>query len=383
MIIEIKGVQFVNKGAELMLHSIIQMLDENVGEYELVLASNSNSPYKKRALLGAYQKFNLKKRNFDMSWIFKYIPKRTRVHIKNKWGIVFEADIDLVLDASGFAYGDQWGVINLINTSNEILRLKNRGAKYIFLPQALGPFEKFQKNKMLNGLNQADLIFAREKKSYNYIKPKLSNTSNLYIAPDFTNLVKIKKLPDEFVSLDDKIVIIPNNNMISHRNKNDIWLDKYVDVLVNSVSSIRSIGYTPILLNHEGSSDQVLCDEINDRLREKVEVIYCDDAILVKSIIGKSKAIICSRFHGCVSALTQEVPCLGTSWSHKYEELFSEYNREEYLLSGDENVEQISDLLMKSINTISDLEYKNKVTKYKKQSADMWSKVFKIVKAEQ
>ena len=91
-----------------------------------------------------------------MSWIFKYIPKRTRVHIKNKWGIVFEADIDLVLDASGFAYGDQWGVINLINTSNEILRLKNRGAKYIFLPQALGPFEKFQKNKMLNGLNQAD-----------------------------------------------------------------------------------------------------------------------------------------------------------------------------------------------------------------------------------
>ena len=51
---------------------------------------------------------------------------------------------------------------------------------------------------------------------------------------------------------------------------------------------IKSIGYTPILLNHEGSS-YCSCDEINDRLREKVEVIYCDDAILVKSIIGKVK----------------------------------------------------------------------------------------------
>ena len=60
MIIEIKGVEFNNKGAELMLLSIIAALDERVIDYELVLSPGHLLPYLKRAKLGAYQKFGFK-----------------------------------------------------------------------------------------------------------------------------------------------------------------------------------------------------------------------------------------------------------------------------------------------------------------------------------
>jgi len=47
---------------------------------------------------------------------------------------------------------------------------------------------------------------------------------------------------------------------------------------------------------------------------------------------GESRIAIGSRFHSLVGALSQGVPSIGTSWSHKYEMLFDEYGCPDMIL---------------------------------------------------
>lgn len=379
MIIEIKGVQFVNKGAELMLHAVLQQLEAYNKEVIFALAPNGNSSYKDRMKVGSYQKFSFRKKSYDLNGLTYFIPKAIRNWLKNTFGIVTEADIDVVLDASGFSYGDQWPLITIKNTSKEIVRLKQKNKKYIFLPQALGPFNKgIYSEVVLKGFSEASLICAREQASFENMINSVSANANVKLYPDFTNLVK-GTIDDGYSDYSDKVLLIPNCNMISTRNSNSQWKDTYIEFLKNSALVVRELGYTPVLLNHEGDADGEICNQVANLLDGNIEIVKEADPLKVKGIISSSKAIICSRFHGCVSGLTQSVPCLGTSWSHKYEKLFEEYARAEYLLSPKIQKDEIKSKLLASIETIDDELYVKNIIKYKHESELMWQDVFSVL----
>ncbi|KTF13165.1 MAG: polysaccharide pyruvyl transferase family protein [Pseudoalteromonas sp.] len=379
MIIEIKGVQFVNKGAELMLHAVLQKLEAYDKEIDIVLAPNANSSYKERIKVGGYQKLLLRKKTYDFNGLTYYIPKSVRRWLKNTWGIVTEADIDVILDASGFSYGDQWPSRTIKNTSNEIVRLKNKNKKYIFLPQALGPFNNTTNRELVRkGFSKASLICAREKVSFDNTMNAVEDDSNVKLYPDFTNLVK-GTIDNNYSDYANKILIIPNCNMISKRNNDSAWKATYIDFLVNSVLTVKELGFIPVLLNHEGEEDGEICSQVLELIDGEIDIIKENDPLRVKGIIGSSKAIICSRFHGCVSALTQGIPCLGTSWSHKYEKLFEEYTRSSYLLSPNITKEEIQQKLMSTIETIDNEDYTLKIKEYKVKSEAMWNDIFKVL----
>ncbi|MEH8015819.1 polysaccharide pyruvyl transferase family protein [Rheinheimera muenzenbergensis] len=377
MMIEVKGVQFVNKGAELMLHAVLQKLQQYWPEADIALAPGPNSSYKARARLGAYQKIPLSKAGLELNSFSYLLPASLRNWLKTRLGLVTEADIDIVLDASGFAYSDQWPEASVIQLCGEIVRARKHRKKYILLPQAFGPFTRPADIARLKvALPMANLICAREQSSLKHVYELIGESGNLLQFPDFTNLVQ-PKLNDKYSSMSESVLIVPNSNMISSRNKQTLWKQNYILILKNAVQVVKNIGLNPVLLNHEGAADDEICQQVKQGT--DIAVFKETDPLLVKGIIGASKAVICSRFHGCVSALSQGVPCLGTSWSHKYERLFEEYGQTEALLSADTTIEQLKQKLQQAIYAVDSAELAAKRALLKQQSEQMWQQVVAVI----
>lgn len=393
--IEIKGVQFSNKGAELMLVAIIEQLDKTLGEYQITLSPGTYSPYQKRATLGAWQKLSFRRGNIDFTGAFGKLPNKF-LNLLKRYGIVTEKDIDVILDASGFAYGEQWGVKSLKHTAKEITRFQQQGKKYIFLPQAFGPFKSNRlKQLAIKVFANADLVFPRDDESYHAIAELLtelvpeSTAVHVQQAPDFTCLVEPEPLrPEIDDQFDNKTVcIIPNNKMVSsfhHKNaSNDA--QGYINFLVQAGKYYQQLGWQVVLLNHEGNEDQQICEKIAEQLSSSSnEIIIKNDltAVGIKTYISSVDAVLSSRFHGCVSALTQGVPCLATSWSHKYLMLFQEYGVSQNVLDFKVTENQLKQSLEQFTDTLATqktlcLEHANNV---KKQTRHMWQQVFLTLK---
>jgi colanic acid/amylovoran biosynthesis protein len=91
-------------------------------------------------------------------------------------------------------------------------------------------------------------------------------------------------------------------------------------------------GYAVRVLNHEGAADAALCESLRQATSGDSVITEADPRAL-KGVIGGAGFVVSSRYHGCVNALSQAVPCLGTAWSHKYAALFDEFGMRDCLLS--------------------------------------------------
>lgn len=370
MMVEIKGIGLPNRGAELMLLAVIEQFEKRGVNADFLVEPLGD--YKTRAKYNLFQKSRFFGKGYNFGWPFSLFPKI----IREKYGIVNKNEIDLVIDASGFAYGDKWGP-KLIKDrlANEIDYFKKNGVKVILLPQAFGPFEdKAVAEASKSIFSKADILMARDDVSYEYVN-KLGKFEKLSQFPDFTNLVKPIDI-EKYEHLKNRACVIPNFQMI--RRGNSLG-EQYVSTLANTIKHLEDLGQKPYLLIHEGERDLSLAKQVNNVLEHKVEIVDPQDALSIKSIISKSSILVGSRFHGIVSALSTGVPVVAMGWSHKYEMLLKEYGVPELLVEVDANT--VSSLCSKLLN---DESYKNITlstintasVELKKLSTQMWDQVF-------
>ena len=115
------------------------------------------------------------------------------------------------------------------------------------------------------------------------------------------------------------VVLIPNKKMVEKGRPEDIA--NYERFMIEAARRLTGRGIDVLFLNHEGAPDQRLAEEFNAAAGGAGRVVSDVSGGACKWIIGHAGLVISSRFHGLMSALSEGVPVLCTSWSHKYREL--------------------------------------------------------------
>jgi len=368
MIIEIKGVGCHNKGAEMMMLTIKEQLSND--NIIFTVPANSDCPYTCYSKYGFYPKIWFKYKKIDFGKIANLIPKRIR-HI---YGFIVDKEVDIILDASGFAYSSQWGLFPTQEMAQNTAYWKKKGKKIILLPQAFGPFNDARiKHYMKRIIDNTDLIFARDIESYKTLK-EIKDDNKIKLYPDFTNLFK-GMLPD-YWSGDLEIAIVPNMRMKDKRED----LNKYEMLFKEIIEYFQKSGNKPFFLIFGGKEDQILASNINNLLNQAIPVISEENPYYIKGIISKSKGVVGSRFHSLASALSSNVVAIGTGWSHKYQYLFKDYEFEEGLIDMGMDFEEIQKRLDLIINqdskVINKIAIKN-IILFKKSE-----KMFTLLKKE-
>lgn len=376
MLIEIKGVNFINKGAELMLRSIIDEFKKrdidtdfclNIKDISLAPSEMSN--------LKLYPWRYSKKLPF-LGKSLNFIFDKTGIKTFSGREVVTRNQINVILDASGFVYSEQWGPESAEVMASYYREAKRKGQKVVLLPQAFGPFGQIRlKEAMQEIIHSADLIFARDKISYSSLKEITSNVDNIYLSKDFTIKMKgevVKK------KTDGKVCIIPNYRMIDMREDN-----VYLGFLDNVVNALNKLNHKFYFLIHESDKDSSIVKQLEEKRNANYEIIMEENPMKIKTLIGNSKFVIASRFHGIISALSQNIPTIATGWSHKYEMLYNEYEIEKlYLdnLTDEVEIFHLIELLSKK-NEFASIKQKllSKNEQIVNEVNEMWDQVFELI----
>lgn len=359
--IELRGVEFVNKGAQLMLDAIREQTAQFDRPVRLVMEPSPRATPSQIRAGGLLPKSG-----------FHRLP----VSVARALGRVHEREVDVVFDASGFAYGDAWGVAKANRRiANHVARWKAQGKVVVLLPQAFGPFtQPALADRMRTVFTLADRVYVRDNTSMAHVA-SIQDGPNLVRMPDFTNLVQ-PVTPSDPARYADRVAVIPNIKMIEAATDGS----GYVDHVVRIIHAIRTEGRIPYLLLHEADKDAEVAKRIGSCLETPVDVVSDPDPLVIKGIIGASYAVVTSRFHGLVSALSQSVPCLATSWSHKYEELLAEYGYPQHLLRSTEPPDEpLRRLLDAGIQLEIRSALRAKSDLFKEQSRALWLDINRLV----
>lgn len=371
--IEIIGTGTHNRGAELMAIAVSERMRSSFPGVRIAVSPEFGTPCDRRKY-GFLDTTEFSGRRLGRL-------KTIVLSLLWRWrrGAVRSSDVSVVLDASGFAFSDQWGTARVDQIVQLMSRRHRRHQTYIMLPQALGPFKKpgvAQKSRTL--FQRAQLVCARDRQSHAAVK-ELIDLPGLRLYPDFTVGVS-PVLPVNLTLPERFVAIVPNYRMLDKGEG-----EAYLQFLRHALLAMQELGLRPAFVLHDAEEDKRVIDLVANSHSGEIPVLTDPDPRVLKGILSKADFVIGSRFHALVSSLSQGVPCIGAGWSHKYPELFADFACPDLLLS------DLSDLaaLRSKIQLLSDERTRRSIAgnigeaaaRIKERTNAMWGEVEALIRA--
>jgi colanic acid/amylovoran biosynthesis protein len=380
-IVELHGVNYGNKGAQLMMYATVQALATLPEPCRCAVSFRQGTFAQRKAdgllHLMIFQRPSRQALNGALEQGVRLLPQILR----NSAGFVLRSDTMALLDASGFAYSDQWEPKHLDRMCQWAKQLESQKKPLIFLPQAFGPFRtSVARDRMKEILDRATLVFARDRISYAHLEELGGPRANLQIAPDITNLVQPSSDPALRVE-PDTLFIVPNSRMIDKTASAESA--RFVPGVMEIARRSQQLGYRPVVLIHDSVGDAELGRELRRLSGGTLPVLTGENPLRLKALLSRAGAVVGSRYHALIGALSSGTPTVSMGWSHKYSELMEEYGCPEADASVQE-VDRIVELLASWRDVSKRQSYverlKARANLLKEQSAGTWEKVAKVIR---
>ncbi len=303
--------------------------------------------------------------------VLMYTAARTALEERGIHVIDREEEADAILNCCGYWCGDPWGELWSRKMRERIVLWKESGKKVILLPQTFGPFtNKHIAEDIRTMVDVSDLVCPRDAISYQHVTDLCGQRDNVQQFPDYT--IDVSAIASDLFQPQPKsVAVIPNLRMTDKTDARTSAL--YLPFLGSVVALLRDAGADPFLLIHE-EKDIVFADALKQEYPDLTVVIE-PDAQKTKWIIGHSRAVISSRYHGILNALYQDIPVLATGWCHKFDALMEEWECADTLIdighTSDERLNaQITRLIAGGDQTKSSIQ-----AQYRQKTQNMWEKV--------
>lgn len=246
------------------------------------------------------------------------------------------AHADVAADVSGIAFMDGRGLPTLIYNVLLVFLPWAFGVPVVKIAQALGPFDQ-RPNRIAarQTLLRVRWIGLRGASTARNVESLgLSNTEE---AADVAFLmesdVEAENRAIATLPVDRRVTLVAPSAVVLQSCRDD-GID-YVATMVRLIDGLSAEGHEIVLIAHSArrdagsghTNDLPVCREIAAASSASLlDEEY--DARMLRSLIGRSRLLVTSRFHGMISGLATATPTYVIGWSHKYREVLSEFGLE-------------------------------------------------------